>query len=367
MGDGKSRGARDLDEGDQGEERGQGFGDIDFSVTRIEVVEPDEVTTPVGGVVTGGVYELSPGDIVGIGGSLSCVVTYDRGTGMITGVSMTRPCGDCGVQPGELHVQGCDMEGCPRCGGQAIACNCIYEVCGLDVSSLETDHPDIYSNGATDEMWARFDQEWGSRRIPWAGEHRLAAAARDLGLWCVWEAGPNQLHGSWKQVPAGTPGATEDLNRLQVLATWSAEHQRWRPNTGIQNWRAQNPSIHEELLAKTRESRGLVKSNRSDETHMVPSQTRFNPFYDSGGYAECYVCGIGSYKAADGHPNNGCSAVVDGPMLVFVGNEAKLVAEILATSPRIDGSWIDVRLEALRGIGLPAETLLAVAEKKTRD
>ena len=59
---------------------------------------------------------------------------------------------------------------------------------------------------------------------------------------------------------------------------------------------------------------------------MVPSQTRFNPFYDSGGYAECYVCGIGSYEAAKGHPNNGCSAV---------------------------GAGIRSRLQMLREVGLP--------------
>jgi hypothetical protein len=33
-------------------------------------------------------------------------------------------CHDCGTPPGGLHHPGCDMERCPRCGGQAIACNC---------------------------------------------------------------------------------------------------------------------------------------------------------------------------------------------------------------------------------------------------
>ena len=33
-------------------------------------------------------------------------------------------CHDCAVIPGQLHVPGCDVEQCPACGGQAIACSC---------------------------------------------------------------------------------------------------------------------------------------------------------------------------------------------------------------------------------------------------
>ena len=33
-------------------------------------------------------------------------------------------CGDCAVQWGGYHHPNCDMERCPRCGGQLISCGC---------------------------------------------------------------------------------------------------------------------------------------------------------------------------------------------------------------------------------------------------
>ena len=33
-------------------------------------------------------------------------------------------CGDCGVPVGALHLPDCDLEQCPACGGQYIACEC---------------------------------------------------------------------------------------------------------------------------------------------------------------------------------------------------------------------------------------------------
>lgn len=33
-------------------------------------------------------------------------------------------CHDCGAKKGFYHHPGCDMERCPRCGGQIISCDC---------------------------------------------------------------------------------------------------------------------------------------------------------------------------------------------------------------------------------------------------
>ena len=44
-------------------------------------------------------------------------------------------CRDCGAMPGELHVPTCCWEQCPRCGGQAVSCEC-WNNALLDPTSL---------------------------------------------------------------------------------------------------------------------------------------------------------------------------------------------------------------------------------------
>ncbi|HEY2428201.1 MAG TPA: hypothetical protein VGI06_04675 [Acidimicrobiales bacterium] len=35
-------------------------------------------------------------------------------------------CGDCGVEPGQVHHHGCDVELCPKCWRQSISCGCLW-------------------------------------------------------------------------------------------------------------------------------------------------------------------------------------------------------------------------------------------------
>ena len=46
-------------------------------------------------------------------------VSYNLGWG--------QRCHDCNVQRGGYHHPGCDMERCPKCGGQLISCGCLEE------------------------------------------------------------------------------------------------------------------------------------------------------------------------------------------------------------------------------------------------
>jgi hypothetical protein len=38
-----------------------------------------------------------------------------------------RKCHDCGVEPGQIHEEGCDWEICSKCGGQMLSCGCNAE------------------------------------------------------------------------------------------------------------------------------------------------------------------------------------------------------------------------------------------------
>jgi hypothetical protein len=101
-------------------------------------------------------------------------------------------CVRCGVYIGALHVSGCDMECCPRCGGQAISCGCIH------------------------------DAEWGSLRMHWTGIEPGVEACRELGWYSKLVPGKG-----WLQCDQTDKGAREDLNRLVMECRWDQERQKF--------------------------------------------------------------------------------------------------------------------------------------------
>jgi len=85
-------------------------------------------------------------------------------------------CHDCHVAPGELHVPGCDVEVCPDCGGQWIACGC----------PNPAKHP----------------------RLPWTGR---------------WPKDETAIENGWLK-PDGSP----DVNKVNAMTcAWDAARGKW--------------------------------------------------------------------------------------------------------------------------------------------
>ena len=63
-----------------------------------------------------------------------------------------QPCHDCAVVKGQLHVVGCDVERCPRCGGQAISCDCPYQDDDVNGDSVLCENQDGSAVRPMDEM-----------------------------------------------------------------------------------------------------------------------------------------------------------------------------------------------------------------------
>ncbi len=98
-------------------------------------------------------------------------------------------CPDCGVEPGELHDPGCDVERCPGCGHQALSCD--------------------------DDHWE------GLPRIPWTGIWPGVEECQEFG----WYA--KMTGRGWMPCGPDDEGATEDLNRLACEGNWNKETRRF--------------------------------------------------------------------------------------------------------------------------------------------
>jgi hypothetical protein len=110
-----------------------------------------------------------------------------------------RPCHDCNCQVGEIHVLGCDMERCPKCGGQLIGCGCFSE--------RDWDTADANDDTQCSSIGIYAREKWSG--IPYEAEHKYC---EEKNLWVYWQPHPDGIHGKWIKCDKDHPEAIHDIN-----------------------------------------------------------------------------------------------------------------------------------------------------------
>ena len=137
----------------------------------------------------------------------------------------------CGAHPGRFHNKGCDVERCALCGGQAIACDCVYVVSGLDPSRPPKD---VQKHGPRREMLDRFTEaeEDVGGRLPWEGYYPGTAECVELGWFTRYVDASGQPvalpgpGGRWERCEAADEFAAPDISRLHADGHWDSRRCR---------------------------------------------------------------------------------------------------------------------------------------------
>jgi len=112
-------------------------------------------------------------------------------------------CHDCAVEPGQPHLDGCDVARCLATGFQRIQC-------GGEEHEYKGQWYGEHEGECGHEIWTGI----------WPG----VDDCQRLGLWCLDRCSEGK---GFVPCEAGTPGAREDLNRLYRACKWNAEAQRF--------------------------------------------------------------------------------------------------------------------------------------------